>query len=250
MTPSLRVALGALVALALWSAPAAARRPPLRRLVVKGFHSAVYVRCASAGRSCPVVVALHGNFDRPEWACGAWRGVVGGRAWLLCPRGRRRGDVSRAFDRWTYAGSARLAREIDAGLAALAARYPGRVARGELVLVGFSLGATLAARLALKLPRRFRRAIMVEGGQRAWTVAASRRFARRGGDLVAFGCGSRRCRARARRACRRVKARGVWCTSAWARVGHSYGDPLPRRLKPAFDRALKRPPAAASRPRK
>ena len=35
----------------------------------------------------PLVVALHGGSDRPEWACSAWRSISEGHAFVVCPRG-------------------------------------------------------------------------------------------------------------------------------------------------------------------
>jgi predicted esterase len=214
-----------------WAA-GAAPLPESERLKVKGFRAAVMVPPEGEGKR-PVVVGLHGNFDRPEWLCSALRSMVAGKAWILCPRGVPRADVPRAMDRWTYRGRAQVMREIKAGLTALRDRYPERVAGEPHVLAGFSLGAILSARFAVARPARFPRLYLAEGSYRVWTPKNVRRFARGGGQEVVFGCGRRGCRARTRRICKRLEKRGVTCHVYMASgLGHSYSEPLPRLAGP------------------
>jgi len=141
----------------------------------------------------PVVVALHGNYDRPEWQCEVWRGIVGDGAFIVCPRGVPRSDAPRAEDRWTWNGLAATEREVDAALAALEARYSERVSKGPRVLVGFSLGGTMAARIATRRPDLYPRVVLVEGGSDAWTLAVARRFLKGGGVKVLGACGQPAC---------------------------------------------------------
>ena len=103
----------------------------------------------------PVVVVLHGNYDRPEWECETWHKVVGQRAWVLCPRGSPNPWASKEEDRWTYTTFEKLRAEIDAGISALAAQYPGMVNVTRMVLAGFSLGAMLAPALFMQFRGRF-----------------------------------------------------------------------------------------------
>jgi pimeloyl-ACP methyl ester carboxylesterase len=107
---------------------------------------------------------LHGNFDRPEWECAIWSEAAAFHGFVLCPRGVRTPWATRAEDRWTYKGAARVAAEIEAALAALEARYPGRVTRAGLALAGFSLGAILAPDLAAASPGKYSTLFLVEGG--------------------------------------------------------------------------------------
>ena len=123
---------------ALLLLPLAAEAAP-ERLTVPGFRDAAFVAPAGPGKR-PVALALHGNFDRPEWICEEFSVLVEGRGWLLCPRGIPRRDAPEEWDRWTYAGRKRLLAEIAAGLAALAGRFPGAEAPEahlvEAVVVG------------------------------------------------------------------------------------------------------------------
>ena len=47
-------------------------------LEVPGFRAAAFVTPDAPGQR-PVVIGLHGNFDRPEWMCAAWARIVAGR---------------------------------------------------------------------------------------------------------------------------------------------------------------------------
>ena len=219
-------------ALVLLFSAAAQARP--RRLPVKGFNDAALVPPSGKG-TLPVVVGLHGNFDRPEWLCGAMSEVVSGRAWLLCPRGRLRRDTPREYDRWTYPSRRRLRAEIKAALAALEAKHPGRQAARPVVLAGFSLGAIYAARFAVAAPGTFPWLYLVEGSHKVWTPANIRRFARGGGKAVLFGCGQKWCGRATRRICKGLRSRGVRCAEITVPgLGHSYGRPLTIRARPWF----------------
>jgi len=164
-------------------------------LDVDGYHPAAFVAPDGEGPR-PVVVALHGNFDRPEWMCARLAPIVAGRAFILCPRGEARADAP-GQDRWQLPVAARLRREIAAGRAALVARHPGRVADGPDVYVGFSQGAHRISRMALADPARFPRVQLIEGGASFWRGPT--RYARHGGR-VALVCAMRWCEQRGRRA--------------------------------------------------
>src|SRR5947209_312381 len=142
----MRSLLLAAVAVAILAAPADASADDAA-LPVVGFADAI-VAAPRTNEPRPVVVAAHGNYDRPEWQCEVWRGIVGDRAFVLCPRGRPRADSPSPDDvRFTYDGAASLAREVDAGLDALRARYGARVQDGPILYAGFSLGAILGVTL-------------------------------------------------------------------------------------------------------
>jgi hypothetical protein len=156
-------------------------------LAVPGFGEASIVVPQRQG-PMPVVVALHGNFDRPDWVCAVWAQVVDDRAFVLCPRGLPRHDSPPGDPRWTHRQRRDLVREVAAARSALAARYPGRVDDGPDIWVGFSLGAHRVASLALREPDRYPLIQLVEGGDDMW--AASRP---RYGGRVALVCGQRGC---------------------------------------------------------
>jgi pimeloyl-ACP methyl ester carboxylesterase len=231
-----QVAAALAVSALLVSTAVSTARARSTRLPVKGFRAAEVVPPAARPAGArPVVVALHGNFDRPEWNCETLPALVQGRAWILCIRGIPRRDTPRSWDRWTYPARRRVLRELEAALAALAARHPGRVDVATPLLAGFSLGAIYSARFAVASPKRFPRLYLVEGSHKVWTYKAMRRFARRGGKAVLFGCGRKGCGAWSRRICRGLKKLGAWCAEVTVpRLGHSYTAPLPQRALPGF----------------
>lgn len=232
--------------LLLLTAPAAADE--LTPLPVPGFRPAVVVAPSRAGRR-PVVVALHGNFDRPSWNCETLPKLVQGRAWLLCIRGVLRRDTPREWERYTYGSRPRVLAEIDAALAALVALHGERVDPATPLLAGFSLGAIYAARFAAAQPARFPRLYLVEGSHPVWTAKNLRRFATGGGRWVLFGCGRRGCGAWSRRLCTRLGQLKVRCAEVTVPdLGHAYTDPLPQKALPDFRRMLADDPRYADQP--
>ncbi|MBI2896609.1 MAG: hypothetical protein HYY06_23835 [Deltaproteobacteria bacterium] len=203
-------------------------------LDVPGFRPAEHLAPYRTSGARPVVVVLHGNFDRPEWDCAAWDPIVEGRAFILCPRGIPRTDAP-GLDRWHYGARSSILREVAAGRAALAARYPGRVDGGPDVWVGFSLGAFHLAPLARSSPDRYPRIVLVEGGLDGWDRRGAATFATRGGRKIAFACGRPGCRERARRLTSVLQAAGADARVAFAAIGHNFYGPLVTETRPVFD---------------
>jgi predicted esterase len=190
---------------------------------VPGFRPAVVSLPLGATGRRPVLVALHGNFDRPEWQCEIWRGIVGARGFVLCPRGVPRGDVPKSWDRWEFGALARTEKELDAALAALAAAYPDHVDPGPVVFTGFSLGAILGTPIVKKSPARYPRVVLIEGGQSGWTRPRAKAFVAGGGARVLFACGQASCQASSRSAAKIVEAAGGGARVAYlGSVGHTY----------------------------
>lgn len=205
-----RPGLGAASALPSASAaPSAARKPkrpppppvlkPLRApedivaLDVPGYLEAAVSVPRGATQPRPIVIALHGENDRPEWQCRAWRDISRGYPWVLCPRGALRADSPASDRRFTYASLQEATRELRAALGALKDRYVYHVAPGPVVLVGFSLGAQYAARIAKQEPSFFSRVVLVEGGADQWASGVATLFQRGGGTRVLFVCGRPEC---------------------------------------------------------
>ncbi|HKO48619.1 MAG TPA: hypothetical protein VJV79_12895 [Polyangiaceae bacterium] len=175
------------------SAPTALGGDPLIALEVPGFRAAVVSVPVSTKRPRPIILALHGNYDRPEWQCGVWNQVVRERAFVLCPRGIPRRGAPAAADRWEYASARAMKSEIEAGVAALRARFADFVAEGPMAFIGFSLGAGYGAPLVQAEPELYPRAVFIEGGISAWSVGAAKRFAKAGGKRLILACGQAGC---------------------------------------------------------
>lgn len=202
---------------------------PLRRMLVlpvPGYGDARIVTPATT-RPVPLVVAVHGSWDRPEWICEQVDKAVRGRAWVLCIRGVRRPEEPADGPRWTLGKPTATLAEIEAAVRALKAKAQPWIRDGPWVLAGFSKGAYQAGVLAAREPTRFPRLLLHEGGQSSLTGRRLRRFAAHGGARVAYGCGTRGCVAASERACRALRRRSVACrVMTDLRVGHSYNPPF------------------------
>jgi predicted esterase len=166
---------------------------PFAKLAVPGFGEAVVSLPLGATTRRPIALALHGNFDRPEWQCEVWRRITGGEVFVLCPRGIPRRDVPKELDRWEWGSLAKTKAELVAALAAVRARYPEHVSEGPVVFTGFSLGAILGASLIRDPELGVGAAVLTEGGYQGWTLPkakALRPTLRR----VLFACGQTDCR--------------------------------------------------------
>ncbi len=139
----------------------------------------------------PIVVGVHGAGDRPEWACGGYRGALDAFPFVVCPAG-----VPCGGGKLCTAAPAELARRIDAAISALRERFGAHVAPGPLVLVGFSLGAIHGAELLWTRGAEFPRALLLEGGERELTPALARGFVAEGGERVLLLCAADDCAGR------------------------------------------------------
>jgi pimeloyl-ACP methyl ester carboxylesterase len=226
----------ALPATATVKAATALGGDPLIALEVPGFQPAVVSVPVSTKRPRPIVLALHGNYDRPEWQCRVWSAAVRERAFVLCPRGIPRRGAPAAADRWEYASSRAMSSEIEAALAALRARFAEFVADGPLVFIGFSLGAGYGAPLVQAHPELYPRAVFIEGGASAWSVAAAKRFAKAGGKKLILACGQAGCLAQVQQLGPALTRAGLETRiGGSASAGHTYDGPVAQVVSDNWD---------------
>jgi poly(3-hydroxybutyrate) depolymerase len=145
-------------------------------------------------RPAPVVIALHGSFDRPEWQCGHWASITGGRPFVLCPSGIAREG------RFSWGAPESTAKELRAALTALKQRYGAHVAPGSVVLAGYGLGADHAIWIQKQEPGFFSHMALVEGGTEKWSSTMAAAFAQRGGKRILYACAHEACVPNAQRA--------------------------------------------------
>lgn len=217
---------------------------PLVVLQVPGFRDAVVSVPQGASEKRVIALALHGNFDRPEWQCEVWRRITQASVFVLCPRGIPRGDVPPSLDRWEWGSVAKTKAELVAALAALRARYPDHVESGPLVFTGFSLGAILGARLLQDPELDIGAAVLIEGGYAGWSAAKAKALKPRLGRVL-FACGQSECRNAYRYQLERLfTAAGVPAAMvADVKAGHTYDDPVAALVQsewPAVVASLKR----------
>jgi poly(3-hydroxybutyrate) depolymerase len=226
------------------SEPARAEPPPLAgppfvALPVEGFGDAVVSVPVGAKTPRALALALHGNFDRPEWQCDVWRRITRGEVFVLCPRGVPRKDVPKEMDRWEWSSQAKTKAELVAAVAALRARYPEHVRAGRVVFTGFSLGAILGAGLIQAPELDVGAAVLVEGGYRGWTLGKVKALAPRVRHVL-FACGQTDCRNAYRYELGPLFERAALSSSVVADVkaGHTYDDPLAALVQGEWARIL------------
>jgi dienelactone hydrolase len=186
-----------------------AEREPFA-LAIDGFEPAVVVPPdESSPAPWRLIVVLHGNFDRPEWECETWRAAAR-QSWLVCPRGIPREDADPALDRWTYRTAHDVATETAAAVAALREAHPDEVREDGAVLIGFSLGAHMAWRVAASRSAPvFELLVFGEGGYFV-EVDSVRKAVDRGVHKVLFLCGElTRCTTSVEQAERRWRSGGA-----------------------------------------
>lgn len=230
---------------ALGSAPSSASaapvelepEPELDTLPVHDFAPAVVSIAERGAAAHPIVLATHGNFDRPEWQCEVWRGIVGPKTFVLCPRGIERPDSPTKSDRrFTYASNAELEEEITAAQASFASRFGDRAA-GPTVYTGFSLGAIMGvAILARSKPGLYDRAVFVEGGYDRVTAKNARAMAAAGVRRVLFACGQPACFQGSKAAAKQLDAANIESKVVGvATAGHAYDGPVAETIRQAWE---------------
>lgn len=196
-------------------------------LDVPGFRKATVSVPVDTSAPRRIVVALHGNFDRPEWQCEVWRRIIAAEDFVLCPRGIPRNDVPKEHDRWEWGSLAKTKAELVAALAALRARYPQHIKPGPIIFTGFSLGAILGARLILDPELQVGAAVFTEGGFESWSSAKAKSAA---SSLSFFllGCGQTACRNAYRYQLEPLFKKAGLNAAMVADVkgGHTYDDPV------------------------
>lgn len=213
---------------------------PLVTLAVPGHGDAIVSVPSGADAPRPLIVATHGAGDRAEWHCRAWRDIVGDRAFVLCPQGRRTDErVPPERAGYYYPDHFALDREVHAAVQALRERYPERLDAQRAVYTGFSQGAIHGALVIALRPEQFPRAALVEGGNgffNEWSPFAARRFREGGGERVLFACGSPACVRSAERCAGYLEKAGVATRIVHARgAGHSYGPTMQAELRGTFE---------------
>jgi dienelactone hydrolase len=205
-------------------------------LPVPGFKDAVVSLPSGASSPRPIVVALHGNYDRPEWQCDVWREITGAFPFVLCPRGIPRDDAPKSEDRWTYGAMGPTEKELDSAIEALTKRYPEYVAPGAIVYTGFSLGAIYGKLIARKNATRYPRAVFVEGGYEGWSAATARAYAKAGGKRVMFACGQSACVHAGKQIARLFEKEGIETrVVSGGNIGHTYDGPVARAIVAEWD---------------
>ncbi len=195
-------------------------------------HQPAYLWVPAGSDRRPLMVVAHGAGGHAEWHCRLWRGITGGRAFVLCPRGThiRPDDASGYY----YKNDPALESEVLAAVAALGKAYP-RADATAAVYAGYSQGAMMGALMAERHPELFARLVLVEGGH-DWDIPTARRWHDGGGLRVLFVCGRRVCDKDARRASGWLKHGGVKTRVEYAPgAGHTPSGSVAKLVGAAFN---------------
>jgi predicted esterase len=195
-----------------------------------GASAVVSVPIGATGQR-PLVVAVHGAHDRPEWACGGWR--LGFRVYpfIVCPRGS-----AVTADKYAWANSAAIERVVMKSIDQVRQRFGPYVAPAPYVYAGFSQGAMFSEPILVEHAALFSTAILAEGG---YPILGSAEFARKfkagGGQTVVIVCGSEGCRRATRPSVSRLEAAGLRVfESGDVRSGHNLNQLMQRALERDF----------------
>ena len=210
---------------------------PFVSLPVEGHLDAVVAVPVGAPAPRPVLVATRGAGGSPEEHCEHWQRLLGGRAFILCPRGvALKTTVPLGEGQYFYDGHPRLVREVRLALVALSLRFGGLVDTQGAVYAGYSQGATMGALALPLMPGLFSRALLIEGGDAEWDRRAARIFKAEGGQRVLFACGRSRCAENARRSAGYLEKESVETRVLHAEgAGHTYGGPVEELVRGSFE---------------
>jgi predicted esterase len=141
----------------------------------------------------PILVAVHGAGDRPEWACGGWRMIVDAYAFVVCPQG-----VPIGGGKFAWSSADQIARIVDKALPALRRRFGVFVADGPLVYAGFSQGARLGVLHTGARANDYEAVALVEGAYEDVDAIFASKLAKAGERRVLLACSTGNCDARFR----------------------------------------------------
>jgi predicted esterase len=208
----------------------------LEDLPVEGHFDSIVSVPLDAREKRPLVIALHGDLDKPEWACATWRSATEGYPFILCPRGTHHVDYPK-MDIWTFAWLQTTRKEIETAVKAARERYGAYISDGPVVLAGFSLGAVMAAHLMRESPAEFPVGILAEGSTlRDWSPILAKLYGDGGGKRVLFACSQKDCRNQTMTALDWFDQSGVTTSIAYAgNLGHVFGPELSEAIRAKWD---------------
>jgi len=163
------VALLASVALVLVAHRCEAREgsstPDPTALEVPGYPDAFFYKPRTRAQR-PILLYVHGRGGNALEDCRKWARVARRFGWIVCPEGPATIEgVGRTWNNDTDAAR----RVIDATVAALRAKFKGRVRRRGNILIGFSEGAFIAQQVGVRDPVHWNRWLILAANDRYWS---------------------------------------------------------------------------------
>jgi pimeloyl-ACP methyl ester carboxylesterase len=150
--------IGALVSIA----SVAGAAPDPGRLDFGAKRPAVYYPSQRSQGKRPVIVMLHGMCALPEYECPVFRAGTTADNWLLCAPGPA---ACAGGGGAMWVGSTKtLVQAVEDPLRALGSRHADSIDSARKALVGYSLGATAALRIAVAQPGQWKGLMIVNAG--------------------------------------------------------------------------------------
>jgi predicted esterase len=206
--------------------------PRLALLEVPGFSPAVVSFPAKPRASEPLLVAVHGAGDGPDWQCATWRELLGERGVVLCPAGEPLGGAHGGF---YHPDHHRLDALVTKTLESLREAFGERVDATRAIYAAYSQGATMGSHMIIEHARTFPRLVLVEGGFAEWNVPRGLEYRAAGGERVLFACGTKGCARKAARSVEWLEKAGLHARLESAPgAGHTYGGPVAERVAGAL----------------
>jgi predicted esterase len=179
----------------------------------------------------PVIVAVHGAGDRPEWACGGWRIGVESYAFVVCPAG-----LKMSASRYGWGSSRDIDTAVERALSAARQRFGQHMAPGPMIYAAFSQGAILARPYLIANAKRFPVIALAEGG---YDYLGDSEFARQAHDAgvrrVLLLCGTPGCATTMKRAARVLeRAQLEVLVGGDVASGHNLNTPMQNALRSTF----------------
>jgi pimeloyl-ACP methyl ester carboxylesterase len=158
----LKVPIRLWITATLCGASVAGAAPDPGRLDFGAKRPAVYYSSQRDQGKRPVIVMLHGMCALPEYECPVFRAGATAESWLLCAPGPA---ACAGGGGAMWVGSTRaLVQAVESPLLALGDRHAKSVDSTRKALVGYSLGATAALRIALAQPGQWNGLMIVNAG--------------------------------------------------------------------------------------
>jgi predicted esterase len=163
------LALLASIVLVLASRPAEAKEgvstPDPTALEVPGYPDAYFYKPRTKSPR-PILLYVHGRGGNPLEDCRKWARVARRFGWIVCPQGSATTDSGGRT--WNNDSDA-AKRTIDATVAALRAKFKGRVRTRKNILIGFSEGAFIAQQVGVRDPVHWNRWLILAANDRYWS---------------------------------------------------------------------------------
>jgi predicted esterase len=171
-------------------------RPWLMRIAESPKVEDVVTLPLGANEPRPLVVAVHGAGDRPDWACGGWRIGMESYAFVVCPMG-----LPMAGGVYGWSSTTSIAAAATRAISSVRQKFQGYVGSGPMIYAGFSQGAILANDFLVKNAAKFPIAVLAEGGYGYLATSAfAHRYHAAGGRRLLVLCGTPGCFVNAKRA--------------------------------------------------